>query len=500
MSREKIWKNTALLLAGCCVFAAWGMGSETTQDIAGQASSESVEETGAEADVDTEIEVVLLEKVDYPFSYGEEDWRLYLCTGNTAEGGGSRRFLLYDGDGELLQDFPCAIEADELVYCFDNLCDYYGYSHELIVFPTDAEENGGDGLLFSWDDEEDRFVEEPIVIPWYEEVRSQNAFLVTGRDNNVETNTIYRINDETRQLVELRRWEREGEHLQIRDCLSQAVLYDGKVEWSVTGELANNGYYEDLFWRELKRFWNYTARPEIPTGIIMMSEDGGYDDIDEKLYDNREELLADCGFLDAEPFYQYYDRVGNLELELFFDESADRGCGILYSHRFNYELEEFVWGWGFVFEGVSPEKWVPEDTFSILSYRGKDARDTPGYSETYKYTEDGRLSSYEADGYLMYEGGVYWEVELLSMSWVYRNDGTLFCKDYSHNDKLFSTTESTQRSYYDELGRLVYRNSYITHGSYYYYYTYEDEGDKPAYCLELDDNMGILLPKMVVFH
>lgn len=74
--------------------------------------------------------------------------------------------------------------------------------------------------------------------------------------------------------------------------------------------------------------------------------------------------------LDAESFYRYYDSYQNLELELYFDEEEERGCGFVYSHRFNYNLEEIVRCLGFIFEGVSVEEWAPEDTFSTLSCDG----------------------------------------------------------------------------------------------------------------------------------
>ena len=66
--------------------------------------------------------------------------------------------------------------------------------------------------------------------------------------------------------------------------------------------------------------------------------------------------------------------------------------------------------------------------FPRLSYDGRDARrdNVSGYQENYVYTDDGRLSSYEARGTVVdYGEDGPWEDTLLSMDYVYRNDSTL---------------------------------------------------------------------------
>lgn len=490
----------------------WGVSS-----LAGRRSSNSDQLVGiggaAESGADQETELIELQEVDYPFGYGTEGWRLVLCSETSVDADSGYLLRMYDGDGVLLQEFPCNVEAEKLIFRFDGLYSYYGWSRDLEVFPADAKETGASGLLFPWYSGSERFEEEPIVIPWYEEVGSQNAYLVKSAESNGETIRVYRINAETGEPVELRRWmltrsdvydEEAIGHLRIWDCLEKVTLYDGEVEWNDIGRLKNEKYYKDLLQWNLETFWSYTEDTEIPTAKMTRDEEGKRS-LETMTYGSREELLADCGFLNAEPFYQYYDSFQNLELELYFDAGEERGCGFLYSHNFNYELEEIVRCSGFVFEGVTSEEWEPEDTFSTFTWEGEDAgeSDVLGYRESYEYTDDGKLSSFEARGIVYWYGeggGNDQEESLLSMDYIYRNDGTLYRKEYHHHPALFATTFQSQYSDYDELGRLVCRISYITHGYYDYYYIYENEGEKASYCIWFDDGMGYTLPTMIVYR
>lgn len=483
----------------------WGTSTFTGGNDSNKVRSANVEDV-AESGSEQETELIELEEVEYPFSYKIEEGRLILCE----EAETSRYWLrVYEGEGELIQEFPCDVGAKELVFRSDQLYHYYGYDHDLEVFPADAEETGAEGLLFPWDDETQRFSEEPIVIPWYEKRDLfDNAYLVQNREGDMRTSRIYRINEETREPVELRRWtltepyvygEESVGHLQIWDNLENVELYDGEVKWDKWGEMVNDKYYQELFWRNLEHFWNYTKDTEIPTAVMWW--DGEDDHLETMSFGSREELLAEYGFTDEEPFYQYYDRFQNLILELYFDEQTGQGCGFHYSHNFNYQLEEIESVWGFAFNYVSEEEWVPADTFSTLTYDGQDARrsNVSGYQEIYSYTDDGKLSSFEARGTIMDYGEEREESSLLSMDYFYRNDGTLFIKDYSHHHILFGSTYGGQASYYDELGRLSYQNSYVTHGSYLYYYIYEDDEEQLSYCLFLDDGMGYVLPTMIAY-
>lgn len=474
----------------CLVFLFLGVCVGLTASLGFHREQGEEKRDAAETNV-TERESIDL-TVDYPFSYSLEGWRLVLHEDGTENSSdhvhSGRKFRLYKENGDLVQEFPCSLEAEELTFQYDHLLYYYGFDKDLVVFPSNASETGAKGLCYPWDDETERFSESPVEIPWYQKSSNDTAFLTTETEGNTVINTICRINEKSRQVVELRKWTLTGERqegkgtLRIQDCLVGQDIYLGEVEWNALGNLVNDKYYQYLFWQDLETFWDWTRENEIQTTKVTQ---GGYETV---TYQNREELLAGCGFQGKEPFYEYYDSFHRLELELFFDEQTGRGCGILYGYKYNYALEQVTSCQGFAFEQVTTEKWEPEDTFSTLSIHGEDARadNVSGYSEIYEYTDDGKLSSFESRGTLVDYGEEKGEDKLLSMDYVYRNDGTLYHKQYFHHHILFGSTQMSQSCYFDEQGRITCNYSYVTHGSYSYYYIYGDNSEMPAYCLMLD--------------
>lgn len=513
MTKEKciiaasLMMGTILLMAGCGK-------SEGAEANITEKTTES-ETAGIQDTEQGEADAIEQEEINYPFPYGKEDWRLELCTENTPEGKNAYRFRLYDDADSLVQDFPCELIAENLLFRFDRL---YNQWAALAVFPADAEESRADGLLFTWDYEIQGFVEEAIEIPWYDQVYdNSNTFIVTETDeqNNIEMKTIYCFNSRTRQPVELRRWtvswngeQSEGAtgELYILDCLEEAELYNGVIEWKAPGQLVNDEYYQSLFKEDLHYPWGLTVDETISTAkyILGGKNDWDLENID---YESRDALLVDNGFQDTEAFYRYYDDYGNLELELYLDESSGKGCGFHYSHGFNYDLEKVIWSInGFIFEGIGTIEWE-DDTFSLLTWEGMDAREHEDVTQViYGYADNGELSSYEVRGITEYvrfqweEGVESLDDTLLSIDWVYRSDGTLYRKYYHHDSMSFATTGQSQWVYYDELGRPVYRHEYITHGSYDYYYIYDRENTIPKYCLSLDQNGGYSIPLMYVYR
>lgn len=525
-----------LLLSGCS--KSEGIHTADTDGAVNMESDADTKSGGMEDGADESIDAFetsekkmpayeVAEVVDYPFFYYMEDWSLVLCRedGDEEEADeqrlntGGHRLKLYDGEGNLQQDFPCNIEAEKLMFRFDNLCDDHQFNYDLEVFPADAAESCADGLLFSWDEEGERFVEEPIVIPWYEEIEPGNLystmpFLVKREmdfsDIHEVYNTIYCINDKTREPEEMRIWswtrsgvgsEDETLEMYIWDCLHEAVLYNGEVQADSDEELMNNEYYQDMFWKDLPRLWSYSADTSIHTTKYIVGEDDW--ELEDMEYESREALLADCGFQDAEPFYEYYDRFGNLELELYFDEDAGKGCGFYYWYKFNYELEEIVDCDGFIFGGLHELEWK-DDTYSLLTYDDEDARKYAAFPDTlYRYNADEKLTAFEVTGYIEIEQDReldYREWSILSMDWIYRDDGTLYRKYYHHEPRCFGTTSQSQQIDYDELGRQIYRSAYITHGECNYYYIYDGENTEPKYCLFTDWNLSSPLTEMFVYR
>lgn len=488
----------SVFIIGLCggIFLCFGI--SIWRDRRGTAQSENVAaenkevvmlpDTGTVTSEGTEI------VVDYPFSYGEKGWSLILRksggedvqNGEAAHKESARRsFYLYDENGQLLQEFPCGIASAEMIFRYDVLFDYY---KDMIVYPADAPESGAEGLCYQWEREKQRFAEVPVTIPWYQEGSVRNeAFLVCGAEDGaeetVETKSICRIHQGLRRVVELRRWTVRGdvktgeESLCIRDCLEEQDIYAGKVKRYDTGDLKNEKYYQYLFWEGLKTFWD----DENDSPIQFCNEH-----LEQIEYEDKQAFLADHGFAQAEPFYEYRDRFGNLIMELYLDQQAGRGCGIRYYYCFNDKLKKIATRDGFAFEEVETGVWEPQEDFSKLTVYGDDvSKYASGYKEIYEYTDDGKISSFEARGMDLVDK-VPMEVSLLSLDYIYRDDGTLYHREYRHYQKFFSSTGQSEDGDYDKQGRLVYRYSYITHGAMDEYYIYNGNHKEPKYRLFLD--------------
>lgn len=121
------------------------------------------------------------------------------------------------------------------------------------------------------------------------------------------------------------------------------------------------------------------------------------------------------------------------------------------------------------------------------------------YEEIIEYTKNGKPDYFESKGIITYIDEEDIET-LLSIDFVYKDDGTLIYKDYYHNSFAFGTTNCNMNLYYDELERIKYESDYITHGSIEYYYIYKDNSKKPSYCLSLDDNLGRFVPFFIKYE
>ncbi len=489
---------TAVVLLGGCGRGAASADALTDTSAGVSENIPSGSPTAApEAESEAPETIVSTEEIEYSFPADSEDWRLELYTEET-EGEKAYRIRMYDGQGALLQDFPCDIEADELKFRWGEL---YPYA-DLAVFPKEAQTDETEGLLFLWNDETDRFTARPITIPWYDEAYGDGTFLTTDMRDGTEEHKICCINQGSRRVVELRQWTMEKDKLLIWDCLEKMAIYRGEVKRDDSGELLNGEYYEDLFRGRLHLPWNVSAQEEIPVAIVRSDTEDDWD-LETKTYESREQLLEESGFSDAEPFYQYYDRMQNLELELYLDESAGRCCGFCYSYEYNYALEKIVQCSGFLLEGIDRAAW-DDDTYSVLAGEGEDAAGLEGVTQVNTgYTDDDRLSYYEVKGireFPVFSEEAEEERTWVSIRWIYRDDGTLYCKYYVHDPMVFSTFGQTRQTDYDQAGRPIHQYEYITHGAYESYYIYDGKAKRPKYGLVLDNDGGYMIPVMLRYR
>lgn len=265
---------------------------------------------------------------------------------------------------------------------------------------------------------------------------------------------------------------------------------------------------EDTISASVSEEENVANEPEVPEdqgqelSVLAVLWDGESENFENRVYDSSKKFLEDFGFADREPYYEYVDTDQQPVLELYFDEETGQGCGLYHNYEYIYDAGEVISHHGFVFQHVTTEEWSPEDTYSTLSVYGDDAKELElsQYQETIEYTDNGKLSSFEARGIIPDLGDGDIVDSVLSMNYSYRDDGTLSYKEYHHHSLIFGTWMQLVRSWYDPLERLVYRSSYITHGSVEYFYIYENDGEKPTYLFVLDNYLGDVWPDMIKFE
>ena len=445
--------------------------------------------------------------VDFPFQ-GEA--RLYSLVLAEAAGG-EYELRLYDEAGEILQQISCGILAEPIQFSYDALC---GWS-DLEIFPADS----STGLFFGWDGQ--RFSENAIEIPKYTEIR-ENAMLTTEEENTYQIKKIYQINEEQKCVEEVCRWQLQKATgaLEIWNYLDHQSLFEGVVPFNEDGSLVNQEYYDMLFWDSLYLRRDCPEETTVKTWIAEPRTESteesekieSFEYIQKEVfgneghtgeYESRDALLADFGFKDSAPMYQYYDRYHNLQLELYMDEASEQFYGIVYKYYMNGKGEKWAQMYGYTINTVQKREWAGEDAFSMKTVYG-DADYVKDYEEIIEYTPVG------LPDYFCYQGVMERETEpgelskvlctVVEINYIYRDDGTLFCRDYWHDSYVFGSTLCNLNSFYDENGRVTYENGYITHGELEYYYIYGDEGEKPLYCLALDHNAGYVIPDMIRYQ
>lgn len=454
--------------------------------------------------------------IDFPFYGKREEHKLVLAA--PEEGQNAYELIHYDKDRKILQQIFCGKLTEPVTFLFDGLA--YGSWEDLEIFSA----NSDTGLLYIWKD--GQFSETPIGIPRYEECRG-TAMLTVREDAELCEGEIYLLNEIKNRTDKARtfRLQKETEEtalLFIWDELYHKTLFEGKVELDENGNPLNEKYFDRLLWGNLPLLWDYKGEDTIDTWVEKVPEQreegeeiiiDGYDDVknflsgvsgDHRQYESRQALLGDFGLENSEPMYRHYDELGNLELELYADEDREKLCGIVYSSRFNADLNLVMTMKGFALCSPREAKLNGWDLFtfrSVYGTTGAERKNVKDYEENIEYTDFGKPDCFVSRGRV--EG---WSAEdemqdIVRIDFTYREDGTLYYRDYYHSHQAFMTTLQSLHSYYDEYERVVYESGYITHGRLEYHYIYEDRdgeiADKPTYILYLDYNMGSVIPDII---
>lgn len=438
-------------------------------------------------------------RIDFPF-YDSEEYELTLA--RMPDVPGEFELMLYDGKGKALQQIPCGKLTEPVRFSFDGIA--FGTWNNLEIFPT--------GLLFIWKD--GRFLPKAIEIPEYEEARG-TAMLTVTEDKEVLERRIFLLN-EAEGRTEMARsatLQRDTGRLTIRDYLEGQNLFEGTVRLDGDGNPVNQEYFDLLLWHDLSLLGDWQEESEIDVWISGESPKGqtgeqgisSFENVQNYVfgnygymaeYESRRAFLEDFGFWGSEPFFKYFDLYGNLQLELYGDESTENVCGIAYTYRFNSQLEKVAYMKGFTVCETPEAGWVMPDPFVMEAVDGTDGSEwVEDYEESIGYTDQGRPDYFASTGKIEEDQ----QQRVLEINYIYREDGTLYCRDYDHNGQVFGTTQQTCDSYYDEKERIVFETGYITHGHVENYYIYEegDMGNKPAYILYIDYNLNYAIPSMI---
>ena len=250
--------------------------------------------------------------------------------------------------------------------------------------------------------------------------------------------------------------------------------------WSVTSEFVDDSEDEEM----------------IHHGISVYVDQNEYGE-NSFWYADKESFLESTGFIDNEPFYQFYNEDGSERLDFYYDEETEEGCGIRYYERDPTTF--FTTGmYGFTFRGAEIVESDKESvdyfsTVSVEGYTGEDAAED--YEENKEHDDEGRLIHFDSTGILRDEEGAEPE-NILWIDYEYHANGNLKHRTYYHNSYIFGTGCSTWESSFDENGRLQWEDKYITHGNLDYYYMYDGDDQRPKYVLELDNNMGSWIPEL----
>lgn len=414
----------------------------------------------------------------YPFRGSMIESSLSLVPSKEAPGQYDLR--LYDASDRIVQQFSCGVLTEPMDFFYDDLVG--DSSADLEIFSEESQT----GFLVVWDWKTDKFCEDIIEIPRYDKVVG-NRFMTSGEDalSNRQENHIYEVYEGAKSPEEIRIWtlQKDTGMLSIWDCMKEQNIFEGKVELDEENNVVNQEYYDHLFW---SRIYSIDNDPKTPTISVWVESETSH--MEE--YPDRETFLANFGFADKSPIYQYFNVQNDLELELYMDDATGWNCGLVHWYGYTKDREKIDYPHGFAFSSIRDAGWEEADPFDLKSVQGTTGENQViAYEENLEYTKDNKPDYFESKGVITWlKDGHDGEDKdsILRINLTYRDDGTLFYRSYSHNPYMFGTGCMSMYSYYDEAERMVYEYEYITHGALEFYYIYEDAGRDPKYCLQLD--------------
>lgn len=426
--------------------------------------------------------------------YSEEEYRVSLY--QKASGETLFRVSGPCGKDDLLQEVPVSLPGEIL-----EISRFLADGPDVVISCHDGSGDGIRRFLYLWNEKARAFDAEPVEIP-ADYVPENSTFLRifsrTRQEGPISRKTLYQIDEQTKDIIEIRSYtlNREERTLEIRDGLRQRTLFSGSVLLDEDGNLQNEAYFDSFYGTcsYVTKPWEPDPNIAYEEGIpVFVAEPDEYGWIESHTvyYPDRETLLSEQGFSEQEPFFQDTNTWGDLKVELYFDPVTETGCGFYYDYEFYPEQEQIITG--YVFHGIEEQPWKPYPPYALENRYGETGKEyledgeILSYEEEGRYRADGRPEYFCASGLADFYGNGPEETALLELNFIYRDDGSLACRKYSHNTWIWGTSYSSGVYLYDEAERLTYENLYVTHGGMSFYYIYEDGSDKPVYALMLDN-------------
>lgn len=491
--------DAATMEEGMTETAEWA-GTAETEEGTGMAEtagdiSETITEVQKEPVEETESGKVL---IDYPFPGVIKGYTLALVASKEQEG--QYDLQVCNESGTVVQQFLCGVPAEPVTFRYDDL--YYDTIPDLEIFSADRRS----GVLFSYNlgysaDMADSkvFLEEAIEIPYYDESEENNMLVRTEDEDSVEK-IIYQLNMGKKRVDEVRLWraQKDTEMLTIWDCLEQKMIFEGRTKLDETGEPMNAEYYNFLLWDNIYYLFSGGSNDGSESGEISVWISGN-----RVSYADRQSLLEDFGLGNQKPTYQCYDCFGNPSLELYMNEQTETAWVIGHVYSFTGDMKKEEQLYVSSVDSIRDEVWEEPDPFSVKSVDGSDGADhVEDYEEILEYREDGKPDFFQSKGNITWlkDGKAEGKDILVQIDYIYRDDGTLYYRYYQHNSHVFGSTLCSRHSFYDEEGRILYEDGYITHGGLLYYYFYENNERKPKYSLMIDTGGGYYNTDMVRYR
>lgn len=105
------------------------------------------------------------------------------------------------------------------------------------------------------------------------------------------------------------------------------------------------------------------------------------------------------------------------------------------------------------------------------------------------YAEEGRQEAIqeELQEYDIEREWGWWDDEIDysgQIEFAYQENGQISSAEYIRSSYTHGTYDSDGTIYFDEMGRMIYNEHYVTHGGDSHIYLYEGDSDKPWACLD----------------